>query len=61
MKKIGIILCLFSSMALAQKEVLIITTVFNQPSFIELQDKTFKIFMEDRYQFVVFNDARIQS
>jgi hypothetical protein len=42
----------------AQDKILIITHAFNRPDFIELQAKTFKAFLEDDYEFVVFNDAR---
>jgi hypothetical protein len=38
-------------------KTLIITHVYNRPDFIEIQDKTFKHFIEDAYEFVVFNDA----
>jgi|GEM_PF-326431 len=39
-------------------QVLIITHSYNRPDFIEIQHKTFKKFMLDDYEFVVFNDAR---
>jgi hypothetical protein len=39
-------------------KILIITHAFNRPDFIEYQAKTFKAFLQDRYQFVVFNDAQ---
>lgn len=38
-------------------KVLIITTACNRPDFIELQDKHFKRFLKDDYEFVVFSDA----
>ena len=38
--------------------VLIITHNYNRPEFIEIQQKTFKKFLLDEYEFVVFNDAR---
>lgn len=37
---------------------LIITHNYNRPEFIEIQQKTFKKFLLDDYEFVVFNDAR---
>ncbi|GAB5411412.1 MAG: hypothetical protein ChlgKO_05260 [Chlamydiales bacterium] len=37
---------------------LIITHSYLRPDFIELQDKTFKKFIKDDYEFVVFNDAK---
>lgn len=37
--------------------ILIITHAFNRPDFIEYQAKTFKKFLKDPYEFVVFNDA----
>lgn len=33
------------------------TQAHNRPDFIEIQDKTFKKFLKDDYEFVVFNDA----
>lgn len=38
-------------------KVLLITHNYNSPEFIELQYKTFKKFIEDDYEYVVFNDA----
>ncbi len=43
--------------ASAQEKVLIITHSFNRPEFIEIQQRTFKKFLKDAYEFVVFNDA----
>lgn len=40
-----------------QGKVLIFTYAFNRPSFIEIQHKTFQLFVKDEYEFVVFNDA----
>jgi hypothetical protein len=58
MKKYGIILCLGLLVSAAlQAKVLIITHNFNRPEFIEIQYKTFKHFLQDEYEFVVFNDA----
>lgn len=38
-------------------KVLIITHSYNRPEFIELQAKTFKAFLQDEYEYVIFNDA----
>lgn len=38
-------------------DVLIITHSYSRPDFIELQATTFKHFLKDPYEFVVFNDA----
>jgi len=38
-------------------KILIITHSYNRPEFIEIQYKTFKHFLQDEYEFVVFNDA----
>lgn len=40
-----------------ESKVLIITHSFNRPDFIELHVKTFKKFLQDDYEYVVFNDA----
>lgn len=50
-------LFLFQSFAFSEK-VLIITSAYNRPDFIEIQHKTFEKFLKDEYEFVVFNDAR---
>ncbi len=42
-------------------KVLIFTYSFNRPEFIEIQDKTFKKFLLDDYEFIVFNDAKDPS
>lgn len=39
-------------------QVLIITHNYNRPDFVELQYKTFKKFLKDDYEYVVFNDAK---
>lgn len=36
----------------------IITSVVNNPIFIEIQYRTFKKFMRCEYEFIVFNDAK---
>jgi hypothetical protein len=46
-------LCLNSSAS-----VLIFTHSFNRPDFIEWQYKTFKKFLEDDFEYIVFNDAK---
>lgn len=38
-------------------QVLVITHSFNRPDFIEIQYNTFKKFLMDDYEFIVFNDA----
>lgn len=40
-----------------QAKILICTFSYNKPEFIELQYKTFKKFLQDDHEFVVFNDA----
>lgn len=60
MKRICIVLSvlLFAlPIAAITDKILIITHAFNRPDFIEYQAKTFKKFLQDRYEFVVFNDA----
>jgi len=37
------------------------THSYNRPDFIEIQHKTFQAFLQDDYEFVVFNDAPEQS
>ncbi len=39
------------------EKVLLITSAYNRPDFIEIQCKTFQKFLQDDYEFVVFNDA----
>jgi hypothetical protein len=46
-----------SFQAFAQAKVLIITMSYNRPDFIEIHAKTFKNFLKDEYEYVVFNDA----
>lgn len=41
----------------ADAKVLMITHSYNRPDFIEIQARTFKKFLLDDYEFVVFNDA----
>jgi hypothetical protein len=42
-------------------KVLLITHSYNRPDFIELHVKTFKHFLKDEYEYVVFNDASNQG
>ncbi|MDR3550947.1 MAG: hypothetical protein P4L31_06045 [Candidatus Babeliales bacterium] len=51
---------LFCSQSIFAK-VLVITHSCNRPDLIKLQDKTFKKFLKNDYEFVVFNDARKKS
>lgn len=55
----SILFCLFiiANMSAVHSRVLIIIHAFNRPIFIEWQCKTFKKFLLDDYEFVVFNDA----
>ncbi len=45
----------------ATAKVLVITHNYNRPDFIEMQYKTFKKFLHDEYEYVVFNDARQET
>ncbi len=42
-------------------KILIFTYSYNRPDFIDIQYKTFKKFLLDDYEFVVFSDARNQG
>ena len=42
-------------------KVLIITYNYNNPEFITMQHQTFKKFIEDEYEFIVFSDAPTES
>lgn len=53
-----VLLLLAASFSLSYTKVLLITHSFNRPDFIEIQYRTFKKFMLDEYEFIVFNDAR---
>lgn len=55
------LLCFLFYNYISSSEVLIITHNVNRPDFIELQHKTFKKFLHDSYEFVVFNDAQTPS
>lgn len=56
MNKNLLLLFLASSFSMAEK-VLIFTTAFNRPDFIEIHKKTFDKFMKDEFEYVVFSDA----
>lgn len=56
MKKYLICFCLIIFGTTLTK-VLIITTSYNRPDFIELQFQSFTHFLNDDYEYVVFNDA----
>lgn len=43
------------------EKVLIITSAYNRPDFIEIQYHTLNKFLQDDYEFVVFNDANDPS
>lgn len=51
------VLSLFITEGLFAEKVLLFTYSYNRPDFIEIQDKTFKKFLKDDYEFIVFNDA----
>lgn len=51
---------LFFSQIISAK-VLLFTYAYNRPDFIEIQYKTFKKFLHDEYEFIVFNDAPGQN
>ena len=40
-----------------ESKILIITSAYNRPEFVEVQARTFTKFLRDEYEFVVFNDA----
>jgi hypothetical protein len=41
----------------AESKVLIFTYSYNRPDFVRIQHDTFKKFLKDPYEFIVFNDA----
>ncbi len=49
---------LLNSFLSAQEKVLIISHHHAQPFFVEIQAKTFKKFIRDEYEFVIFNDGK---
>lgn len=58
MKLINIIIFTLFFYPTLYSKILIFTYAFNRPDFIELQYKTFKKFLKDRYEFIVFSDAK---
>jgi hypothetical protein len=56
MKKSFVILLILIPLY-SNAKLLIMTYSYNRPDFIEFQYKTFKKFLNDEYEFVVFNDA----
>ena len=48
---------LLANVLTTQTKVLIFTYSYNKPEFIELQYKTFKKFLLDDHELIVFNDA----
>lgn len=56
-----LLLSTFLILNIFAQKVLIITHNYNRPDFVELQHKTFKNFLNDTYEFVVFNDARDEN
>jgi glycosyltransferase involved in cell wall biosynthesis len=59
MKRIFTSIIIFSlcSSIISYSHILIITHSYNRPDFIEVQYQTFRKFLMDEYEFVVFNDA----
>lgn len=49
-----LLLCSLASSA----KILIFTCSYNRPDFIEIQHKTLAAFLEDEYEYVVFDDSR---
>lgn len=54
----SLILWLKWAVNISTKEALIFTYAYNRPEFIALQNKCFKKFLKEDFDFVVFNDAR---
>ena len=50
-------LIIFMDCQYVYAKVLLLTFVHSRPDFIELHVKTFKAFLQDDYEYVVFNDA----
>ncbi len=60
MKKTSILLLFLVNICFIKSissKILIFTYAFNRPDFIEIHHKTFKRFLSDEYEFIVFNDA----
>jgi glycosyltransferase involved in cell wall biosynthesis len=56
LKSVFVLLCFIFSQNLFPK-VIIVTHNYNRPDFIALQQKCFKKFLRDEFEFVVFNDG----
>ncbi|MBI5274768.1 MAG: hypothetical protein HY860_06940 [Chlamydiales bacterium] len=62
MRIIGILFLFITlTCSYANEKTLIISHHYAQPFFIELQAKTFRKFIKDDYEFVVFNDAKTRE
>jgi hypothetical protein len=61
MGKRFLLLLMFVIVTQLESKILLFTYSYNRPDFIKIQCKTFKKFLEDDYEFVVFNDARDQN
>ena len=57
MKKLYLTLLLLFNSSIHAK-ILIYTFAYNRPDFIEIQYHTFKKFLKEEFELVVFNDAR---
>src|ERR1700684_2505146 len=53
----SILITSLSYIPIQANKVLIITHSYCRPDFIELHHKTFKAFLKNDYEYVVFNDA----
>ena len=51
------VLCTISKLAFSSDQVLILTSAYNRPDFVEMQYKTFRKFLSEDHELVVFNDA----
>lgn len=51
---LSLLLCIAT---ISEARILVMTHSYNRPDFIEIQYHTFKKFLTDDYEFVVFNDA----
>lgn len=58
LKKILLICLIFCKI---DAKILIFTHAYNRPNFIEMQYKTFKKFLLDDYEFIVWSDANNES
>ncbi len=58
MKRISLFLFVLVMHHALMSKILIMTHAYNRPEFIPLQDATFKKFVKNDYEFIVFNDAR---